>query len=352
VRIACSGRSAKRNTSYDNANLGILPRAAEASPGQQGPGQKGTDPLDVSLSGKVAIVTGSGPNIGSGIALALARYGAKVACTDLNLDTAKAAVARIERNGGTALALAGDVSVESEAVSNINDTLGAFGRLDIVVNNAAWLHAAHILDDSLADFNRAISIAVNGNFLFTKYGALAMIERGIKGSIVSIGSCLGWQGGPGFIAYATHKGGIANFVRAAAMDLAPYGIRVNSFSPTAPAPDNPELLAEWRRQGRTERRRPGPQRERPPWWREAGRYDVRGQIPMGEPSTPTDIGHTVAWLCSDYARLITGCDFTTDGGALTKHWSYTPDPATAAGPVPLIPIDVTETDAAGAETGG
>lgn len=66
VRIACSGRSAKRNTSYDNANLGIFPCAAEASSGQQGPGQKGTDPLDVSLSGKVAVVTGSGPNIGSG----------------------------------------------------------------------------------------------------------------------------------------------------------------------------------------------------------------------------------------------------------------------------------------------
>lgn len=309
-----------------------------------GPDQKGADPLDISLDGKVAIVTGAGPNIGSGIALALARYGAKVVCTDLNLDVAKAAVARIERNGGTGLALAGDVSLESDAMSNINDTLGAFGRLDIVVNNAAWLHSAHILEDSLADFNRAITIALSGNFLFTKYGALAMIERGIKGSIVSIGSCLGSQGGAGFIAYATHKGGIANFVRAAAMDLAPYGIRVNCFSPTAPSPDNPELLAEWRRQGRTELRRQEPPKERPAWWRDIGKNDVRGQIPMGEPSTPTDIGHTVAWLCSDYARLITGCDFATDGGALVKHWSYMPNAASAAGPVPLIPIDVTEAE--------
>ena len=79
-----------------------------------------------------------------------------------------------------------------------------------------------------------------------------MIERGIKGSIVSILSSNAWQGAPGFIAYATHRGGLANFVRAAAMDLAPYGIRVNSFTPTAPRPDNPELLAQWRAEGRTE----------------------------------------------------------------------------------------------------
>jgi NAD(P)-dependent dehydrogenase (short-subunit alcohol dehydrogenase family) len=298
--------------------------------------------VDVSLGGKVAIVTGAGPNIGSGIALSLARYGARVACTDIKLDAAEAAVARIERNGGIGLALTGDASIESDAVTNINDTLDAFGRLDIVINNAASLHAAHILDDTLTEFNRAITIALNSNFLYTKYGAIAMIERGIRGSVIAIGSCLGQQGGAGFISYATHKGGIANFVRAAAMDLAPYGIRVNSFSPTAPQPDNPELLAQWRREGLTELRPRGPERERPSWWRSTGSYDVRAAIPMGEPSTPTDIGHTVAWLCSDYARLITGCDFTADGGVLAKHWGYLPDAASTLGPAPLIPIDATE----------
>jgi NAD(P)-dependent dehydrogenase (short-subunit alcohol dehydrogenase family) len=169
-----------------------------------------------------------------------------------------------------------------------------------------------------------------------------MIERGIKGSIVSILSSNAWQGAAGFIAYAFHKGGLANFVRAAAMDLAPYGIRVNSFSPTAPRPDNPELLAAWRAEGRTELR--PPRREagaRPEWWRPAGTFDVRRNIPMGEPATPTDIGHCVAWMCSDYARLITGCDFVVDGGARAKYWAYTP-PADNAGPVPVIPLEVTD----------
>jgi NAD(P)-dependent dehydrogenase (short-subunit alcohol dehydrogenase family) len=302
--------------------------------------------LDISLSGKVALVTGAGPNIGSGIALALSRYGARVACNDLDPSAAKAAVRRIERNGGVAMALSGDVSVEADVLANIGAVLEAWDRIDIVINNAAWLHACGLLEEDLASFNRAITIAVNGNFLYTKHGALAMIERGIKGSIVSILSSNAWQGAPGFIAYATHKGGLANFVRAAAMDLAPYGIRVNSFTPTAPRPDNPELLAQWRAEGRTELRRPASRDrgERPSWWRETGTFDVRGQIPMGEPATPTDIGHCIAWLSSDYARLITGCDFVIDGGARAKYWAYTPSTEAAAGPVPLIPLDITPED--------
>ena len=66
---------------------------------------------------------------------------------------------------------------------------------------------------------------------------------------------------------------------------------------------------------------------------------------MGEPATPTDIGHCVAWMCSDYARLITGCDFVIDGGARAKYWAYTP-PADNAGPVPLIPLEFAEWDGA------
>jgi NAD(P)-dependent dehydrogenase (short-subunit alcohol dehydrogenase family) len=198
-----------------------------------------------------------------------------------------------------------------------------------------------LLEENLDFFNRAVTVAAAGNFLNSKHAAIAMIERGIKGSIVSILSSNAWQGAGGVIAYAFHKGGLANFVRAAAMDLAPYGIRVNSFSPTAPAPDNPELLAEWKKTGRTELRGPRPEpADRPDWWRPGGRFDVRGMIPMGVPSTPTDIGHCVAWMCSDYARLITGCDFVVDGGARAKYWGYIPA-AGNAGPVPLIPLDVT-----------
>jgi NAD(P)-dependent dehydrogenase (short-subunit alcohol dehydrogenase family) len=291
--------------------------------------------VELSLDGKVALVTGAGPNIGSGIALALAAYGAKVACNDLRLDAAQASVARIERNGGTAMPLTGDVGDEDDVTRYIAQVLDAWGRIDILINNASVLGGRGVLEENLTDFNRAVAVAAGGNFLNTKHVAISMIERGIKGSIVSILSSNAWQGAPGVIAYAFHKGGLANFVRAAAMDLAPYGIRVNSFSPTAPEPDNPEIIG---------RPPTGPHRPPPPdraeWWRPIGAFDVRGNIPMGVPATPTDIGHCVAWLCSDYARLITGCDFTADGGARAKYWGYTP-PADNAGPIPLIPIDVT-----------
>src|ERR671923_2492662 len=114
-------------------------------------------------------------------------------------------------------------------------------------------------------------------------GKVALVT-GAGPNIGSILSSNAWQGAPGVIAYAFHKGGLANFVRAAAMDLAPYGIRVNSFTPTAPRPDNPELLAQWRAEGRTELRPPRPPRpprpDRPSWWRPTGTYDVRGNIPM------------------------------------------------------------------------
>ena len=293
--------------------------------------------MEVSLQGKVALVTGAGPNIGSGIALALARYGASVACNDIDPASADACAARIERNGGQALAVYGDVCQEADVRRYVGEVLERFGRIDILVNNAALLGGRGLLEESLERFNRAVTIAAAGSFLNSKHVAISMIERQIRGSIVCILSSNAWQGAPGVIAYAFHKGGLANFVRAAAMDLAPYGIRVNSFTPTAPEPDNPELLAAWEQTGPP--RRPAPAGERPPWWREVGTFDVRRNIPMGAPSTPTDIGHCVAWMCSDYARLITGCDFVVDGGARAKYWAYTP-PADNAGPVTVVPLDV------------
>jgi NAD(P)-dependent dehydrogenase (short-subunit alcohol dehydrogenase family) len=293
--------------------------------------------MDVSLEGKVALVTGTGPNIGSGIALALSRYGARVACNDLRPEAAEAAVRRIERGGGAAMAIPGDVSDEGDVTGYVQAVLDAWGRIDILINNAALLGGRGILEESLDAFNRAVTVAAAGSFLNTKHVAISMIERDIRGSVVCILSSNAWQGAPGVIAYAFHKGGLANFVRAAAMDLAPYGIRVNSFSPTAPEPDNPELVAERRRTG-APLRPPAPPGERPAWWRPTGTFDVRRNLPMGQPSTPTDIGHCVAWMCSDYARLITGCDFVVDGGARAKYWGYTP-PEENAGPAPLVRLE-------------
>lgn len=287
--------------------------------------------MEISLAGKVALVTGAGPNIGSGIALALARYGARVACNDIDPDAAQATVKRIERNGGTAMAVPGDVTDEEQVLAYLRTVTDAWGRLDIVVNNAALLGGRGVLDESTEFFDRAVRVAALGNFLNTKHAGRYMAEHGIRGSIVAISSSNGWSGSAGVIAYAFHKGGVNNFVRAAAMDLAPYGIRVNSFTPTFTQADNPELIAERQRQ----------QASGPPGSRAFTDINPPRLIPMGEQPTPTDYGHVVAFLASDYARLITGTDFRVDGGALAKYWPYIPSEE-KAGPLPLVRMDVTE----------
>lgn len=299
--------------------------------------------MEISLEGKVALVTGAGPNIGSGIALALARYGAVVACNDLDAAAAATAVARVERNGGKAIAIPGDVTDEDTVAGYVDRLAAEFGHIDILVNNAALLGGKGVLDESADYFHRAVTVAAMGNFLNTKHVGRHMAERGIRGSIVAISSSNGWSGSAGVIAYAFHKGGVNNFVRAAAMDLAPYGIRVNSFTPTAPTPDNPALeplsVMDMKRPtgigGAT-----GTEE-----WRRPSRWtgDRIPMVPMGTTGTPTDIGHCVAWLCSDYARLITGCDFVVDGGARAKNFAYAPAaPADLAGPAPVIPLDITD----------
>lgn len=285
--------------------------------------------MDISLEGKVALVTGTGPNIGSGLALMLSKYGAKVACIDIRPEAAEAAAGRIRRNGGEALAIAGDVTDEAAVQAYVGQVLQEWGRIDILVNSAGILGGAGVLDFDVERFNRQLLTNCTGNFLNTKHVARSMIEREIRGSIICIVSTAGWQGQAGNIGYCTSKGGIIQFVRAAAMDLAPHGIRVNSFTPTATQADNPELLAERRASAQGAVSAPRPT------------INFGAMIPMGEQPTPTDYGHMVAFLASDYSRLVTGSDFRVDGGALAKYWPYTPPPE-KAGPLPLITMDVTE----------
>lgn len=302
--------------------------------------------MDLNLDGKVALVTGCGPNIGSGIALALARYGAKVACNDVSAESMDACISRIEAHGGEAMAAPGDVTDEAQVGEYVGAVLRRWGRIDILVNNAALLGGRGVLDEDAESYERAVRVSSLGYFLNTKHVGRAMAERGIRGSIVCVSSSNGWSGTAGVIAYAFCKGGVNNFVRAAAMDLAPYGIRVNGFTPTAPTPDNPDLLAAGAR-GVLDGPPPrgtglgGAEGGEP--WRRPSRWggDRPALVPMGTTGTPTDIGHAVAWLSSDYARLVTGTDLVVDGGARAKNFAYHPaGPEELAGPVPVVPLDL------------
>src|SRR5713226_8107059 len=116
--------------------------------------------MDISLEGKVALVTGTGPNIGSGLAHMLAKYGARVACNDLKPEAAEAAVRRIERNGGTAMGIPGDVTSESDVTGYVSKVLDAWGKIDVLVNSAGILGGRGVLDYDLESYNRQILVGL------------------------------------------------------------------------------------------------------------------------------------------------------------------------------------------------
>ncbi|MCY4623423.1 MAG: SDR family oxidoreductase [Chloroflexi bacterium] len=256
------------------------------------------------LEGKVALVTGSGPNIGSGLAYGLAMHGAKVACNDLSPEAAEKAAERIRADGGEAMALPGDVTNEEEVREYVRKVEDEWGKIDILVNNAAILGGRGVLEYAYDAYERQVRVITSGNFLNTKYVAHSMIERGIRGSIICTLSTAAWSG-TGSVGYCTGKGGIVNFIRSCAVELAQYGIRVNGFTPIATQPDNPEIVEQW-----NERQA------------QAGGGSRQLFTPMGRQPTPTDYVPAVVFLASDESLMISGIDIKIDGAASSKHWRW------------------------------
>ena len=268
------------------------------------------------LEGKVAIVTGTSPNIGGTLACGLAAAGAKVACTDISADVAYKCAARIEEQGGEALAVAGDVTDETHAADVVARVLDRWGRVDVLVNNAVMFHQKGLLDMPVDEYRRQVDIILGGAFLFTRAAARAMIAAG-GGSIINVLSTAAWQGQPGNIGYSTAKSGLVNFTRSAAMELAGHGIRVNGFTPTATQPQDPETLA--RMAAAAGRGRPA-----------AFPMDFTGQFPMKRLPTPDDYVGAVVFLASDESLMVTGSNITVDGGATAKYWPWAPNVPPAA----------------------
>jgi len=266
----------------------------------------------MSLSGKVAIVTGTSPNIGGGIAEGLAAAGAKVGCLDVDPGNVDDCAAAIREAGGEAIGIRCDVrSLEQveEAVARVRRELG---RLDVLVNNAAIFNQKGLLDMSLEEWANQTGVILTGAFLCSKVFARHLVEQGEGGAIVNIVSTAGHQGQPGNVAYCTAKSGLLNFTRSVAMELARHRIRVNSLTPTATDPRDAMARAE--RWGRPETD------SRILDFFEAFR---RG-VPMQELPDPTDYARAVVFLASDDARHVTGADLCVDAGALARYWAWNP----------------------------
>ena len=262
------------------------------------------------LAGKVALITGTSPNIGGVAASGFAAAGAKVACNDIRAEMAEDRVARIIAAGGEAMAVPGDVTDPEAMAVAVAAVLERWGRIDVLVNNAVRFDARGLLDMPLDDFRRQLDVIVGGSFIVTRLVAESMIERGIAGSIINVLSTAAWQGQAGNVGYCTGKSGLINFTRSVAMELAPYGIRVNGFTPTATMPDEPALATAF--SGAAEK------------MREAGVMDFAGQNPWSRLPTPTDYLSPLVFLASDESTLMTGSNITIDGGALAKYWPQAP----------------------------
>jgi NAD(P)-dependent dehydrogenase (short-subunit alcohol dehydrogenase family) len=264
------------------------------------------------LQGKIAIVTGTSPNIGGGIAEGLADEGATVVCVDLVLENARQCAEGITQRGGDALGILCDVTDEAQVEAMVARVREAYGRVDVLVNNAGLLGGTSVLEMPLDRWNRQLAVNLSGTFLCTKHVARLMIAAGVKGSIIVIVSTAGHQGQAGNIGYCTSKSGLLNFTRAAAMDLVPYGIRVNSLTPTATDPaESVERAVAWGR--------PRPER------RAGGLLDFRKMVPTGRLPSPRHYARAAVFLASDDAEMITGVDVRVDAGAVAKYWPWIPN---------------------------
>jgi NAD(P)-dependent dehydrogenase (short-subunit alcohol dehydrogenase family) len=265
----------------------------------------------MTLKDKVALVTGTSPNIGGGIAEGLAEAGAAVVAVDANAANASDCARYITGTGGRALAVTADVTEEAQVEAAVKAAVATFGGIDILVNGAAFFNRKGVLDMPFAEWQRQTAVILGGTFLFTKHVAKAMIARGSGGAIVNIVSTAGHQGEPGNIAYCTSKSGLLNFTRSAAMELVRHGIRVNSLTPTAT--DRSESFDRAERWGRSVNRPPAGQSN-----------NFRSRVPMQRLPVPSDYGRAAVFLASDAAAMITGIDLRVDAGAIARYWAWDP----------------------------
>ena len=247
----------------------------------------------LTLEGRVVIVTGGGRGIGRAISLLLARVGAKVAVNyRSNEEAASATVDSIRSAGGTAVALAADVSQPEEAARLVAETEARLGPLDVlVVNHGIWLRAP--IDDMTPEqWDDMLRINLGGAYAVCHHASRAMIPRK-RGAIVTIASTAGQRGEPYHSHSAASNGALLAFTTSLAAELAPHGIRVNCVSPGW-------VLTEMSR-GALE----GP-----------GAADALAAIPLGRPGTPDEIAGPVAFLASDLASYLYGEVLSVNGGAV------------------------------------
>ena len=250
--------------------------------------------MSARLPGKIVLVTGAAHGIGFAVAQRFAAEGASVMVNDLHSEAAVKASAQLPNS----IPFAADVSDPAAVTAMFDALLGRFGTIDVLVNNAGDIHAArHFLDGDEAWWDRVIAVNLKSVFLCSHRAAQVMARKG-SGSIISMSSGGATKAHRGNVAYDATKGGIEAMTRAMALDLAPYGVRVNAIVPGA-----------------------------------IRTYDLtdqqaheRGQVvPMARMGTADDLAGPTVFLATDDARYITGECLVVDGGMLAQQRSANVD---------------------------
>jgi NAD(P)-dependent dehydrogenase (short-subunit alcohol dehydrogenase family) len=259
----------------------------------------------VSLSGKVAIITGSGQGLGLAYARELARQGAAVVINDVNAETAEQALAQIKAEGGRAAAVVAPVGSTEAAKALVDGALEAFGRLDILVTNAGILRDKSLLKMTDEDFDLVINVHLRGTFTCVREAFAYFKENGVAGRIITVGSPTGQRGNFGQTNYAAAKAGIVGMVRTWALEMKKAGVTANTVVPVAATAMTKTV----------------------PYFQKAVEADERGEA---MPSffrhdlgfgTADHVAGLIAFLASDASSSITG-QVISAGGDRLQIWTH------------------------------
>ena len=246
------------------------------------------------LTGKVGVVTGGGSGIGRATALAMARAGAALVIGNRNAALGEEVVREIERAGGRAVFRATDVSRSDDVRALVDRAVSEFGRLDVAFNNAGMDgQQVPLHEQDIAHASALLDVNVKGVFYCMKYEIAQMLKSG-GGAIVNTSSIFGLNGYPGWSLYVASKHAVTGLTKAAALDYAQRGIRINAVGP---GPVETPLLAKGTG---------------------GDPHSYAAFVPMGRIGQPEEVAGAVVWLLSDEARFVTGHTLPVDGGVCAQ----------------------------------
>jgi NAD(P)-dependent dehydrogenase (short-subunit alcohol dehydrogenase family) len=250
--------------------------------------------VNFDLSGKIAIVTGGGRGIGRAIALGLAKAGASVVVTSRTQKEIDAVVEEIKKSGGKALAMVTDLTVNDQLENLVQATVKEFGKIDILVNNAARSFLRSLMDLREDGWDKVFNTNVKAVWLLSRLVARKMMEQK-SGRIINITTVGAEKAELGMAAYGCSKAALKMLTRCMAREWAQFGIQVNAVGPGLTKTDF----------------------SKPIWSNPEVAKHVSAAIPMGRLAEPEEIVGSVLFLASDAARFITGHSIYVDGGTLT-----------------------------------